>query len=197
MRVFHRNYLPIIFRISIIIYSYHQKFYRITLIVIIDKNLPRSPESAMMNPPISPLSNFLGEILNTSVAFEIQDDNARLLAAGSCCTKRRRRRISYEFDTPSSSSPDQHRIVHKGSARWETHITSNDVLVTAPLRRKVYCEPEKMGSYQPMRSAQIPLKDLTGNFASSPCTTDFDDCKSSGANRTSDLLDEALGLLSD
>lgn len=141
------------------------------------------------NPTKTALSNFLGEILNNSVDFEIQNDNARLLAAGSCCTQQRHRR---QRSLQCYIQDDQHRIIHKASARWETHITSNDFIVTAPLRRKVYCEPEKMGNYMPMRSAQIPLKELTAKFAPAH---DFDRKPSAGL--TSNLLDEALNLLND
>lgn len=159
-------------------------------------------QATMMTPPCptrSALQNFLGEILNDSVSFQIQNDNARMLAAGSCCTQQRRNRkrvVSGSLVAPPflTIQDDQHRVVHKASARWETHITSNDFIVTAPLRRKVYCEPEKMNGYVPMRSAQIPLKELAGQFTK-PANPDMD-CKPS-VNFTSDLLDEALDLLAD
>jgi len=96
-------------------------------------------------------------------------------------------------------------------------MTSNDFIVTAPLRRKVYCEPEKiMGGYQlpPMRSAQIPLRELAGQFhnttgtnsakqaPASPTSPSLvagsnDQDSKSEADLTSNLLDEALDLLAE
>jgi hypothetical protein len=188
-------------------------------------NPPNTVSTATTTTTQSALANFLGEILNHAVDFEIQNDNARLLPAGSCCTRRKQRRqkhgpLSSYYDLDENENyyhrrhhhhrQDQQQYyrpaIHKqsnASARWETQITNNDFIVTAPSRtRRVYCEPEKLGSnyLSTMRSAQIPLKEFTVKLAPSPTSShDLDGKKPSvvTVSLTSNLLNEALDILAD
>lgn len=160
---------------------------------------PLSPESA--------LSNFLGSILDDSIRFQIQTDNARTPHSNSCETPRcnlrriRRSRSNDNIELITHTAAPQ-RFLTKSTARWETYITSNDTIVSGPIVRshssKRYCEPEKLNGFKPIRSGNVPLAELTRPMSSSSIPSEAkkkEDLTGKPFASTSTLLDEALCLL--
>lgn len=141
-------------------------------------------KSSIETPPLTALESFLDEILDGAIAFEIQIDNARLHCPNTSCSDYGRHRHSSL--RPISSQYENHRIVHKAE-RWETQITNNDFMATAPRRRQVHCEPEKIRAFQPGgRPTPLALKPQTRE-SKIPSNRDL----------TSELLGEALSLIVD
>ena len=144
----------------------------------------------------SALSSFFTEMFNETSTVEIQIDNAR--------SRRRCRSSSPLNDQSFATSPKKDRA----SIRWELIASKdhNDVKITAPLRRRVSHEPlEKLMKDRFSQKAtheKCTALSIQKEMLSVPPQAmkneigDTSPCNSSVGSTTSDLLTEALDLLS-
>jgi hypothetical protein len=152
-------------------------------------------ENYRRNSERSALSSFLNEMLNDTSSVEIQIDNAR--------SRRRCRSSSPPYDQ-YLSSPKKDRA----SRRWELLASSdrNDVMVSAPLRRHISHEPADKeisgGKFvHPASHTNCTVLSIQSQTPSFPTASKEEGCwaspcNSSVSSTTSDLLAEALNLLS-